>query len=376
MSEVDAVVIGAGAVGLAAARALALAGREVIVLERNAAIGEETSARNSEVIHAGLYYPAGSLKAELCVEGKRQLYDYCERKSVPHRRCGKIVVAVAAEHQPRLQALQRSAAANGVGDLEWLTATDVQRLEPNVQCTAGLWSPSTGILDSHAFMLALRGDLEQAGGSVAVLSRFESAVMEHGSLRLRCRAGDEDVEIGTRAVVNAAGLHATQVARAMPGLPPEAIPAARYAKGNYFTYTGASPFRHLVYPLPQSGGLGVHATLDLTGRVRFGPDVEWLDVETAIDDADYAVDVSRAAAFYAAVRTYWPQLADGTLQPAYAGIRPKIVGPGEPAADFRIETAGAPGAREVHLFGIESPGLTSALAIAERVRALLDGPSS
>jgi L-2-hydroxyglutarate oxidase LhgO len=376
MSEVDAVVIGAGAIGLAAARALALAGREIIVLEKNAHIGEETSARNSEVIHAGLYYPAGSLKADLCVEGKRQLYDYCERKSVPHKRCGKLVVAVAAEHQPRLQALQRSAAANGVGDVEWLTAADVQRLEPNVRCSAGLWSPSTGILDSHAFMLALRGDLEQAGGSVAVLSRFQSAVVDRGSLRLRCRAGSEDVEIGARAVVNAAGLHATQVARAMPGLQPEAIPVARYAKGNYFTYAGSSPFSHLVYPLPESGGLGVHATLDLTGRVRFGPDVEWLDAQAAIDDADYAVDPSRAAAFYAAVRTYWPELADGTLQPAYAGIRPKIVGPGEPPADFRIEAAGGPGAREVHLFGIESPGLTSALAIAERVRALLDGTSS
>ncbi len=372
MSEsIDAVVIGAGVVGLAVARALALSGREVVVLEKNHNIGEETSSRNSEVIHAGLYYPAGSLKARLCVTGKQLLYEYCSAKSIDHRRCGKVIVAATAEQRPKLEAVQQSAAANGVHDLEWLTPNQVLSLEPAVRADAGLWSPSTGIVDSHAFMLALRGDLEHAGGSVAVLSRFDRGSTAGDSLHLTCSIDGEPFELGAKTVINAAGLDATTVAAALPGLPREQIPTARYAKGNYFVYTGRSPFSHLVYPLPEDGGLGVHATLDLAGRARFGPDVQWLDAGVRPDELDYSVDETRATAFYAAIRSYWPGLADGTLSPAYSGVRPKISGPGEPAADFTIRAAGGPTSREVHLFGIESPGLTASLAIGEYVLDLL-----
>jgi L-2-hydroxyglutarate oxidase LhgO len=372
MTKIDAVVIGAGVVGLAAARALALAGREVVVLEKNKGVGEETSSRNSEVIHAGLYYPSGSSKAELCVAGKALLYEYCETKGIPYRRCGKVIVAVSPEQRGKLEALRRSAAANGVTDLDWLTAQDIRRLEPAVRAAAGLWSPSTGIVDSHALMLALRGDLEQAGGSVAVLSHFVRGERQGDALRLACRVDGETFELGARAVVNAAGLNATEVARALPGLAPDAVPTPRYAKGNYFVYTGRSPFSHLVYPLPEDGGLGVHATLDLDGRARFGPDVEWLPADTRAEDLDYAVDPARAASFYTAIRSYWPGLADGALNPAYSGVRPKVAGPGE-TADFMIRVGGDSGSREVHLFGIESPGLTASLAIGERVRDLLEG---
>ena len=372
MTEIDAVVIGAGVVGLAAARALALTGREVIVLEKNQGVGEETSSRNSEGIHAGLYYPAGSAKAELCVTGKALLYDYCETKGIAYRRCGKVIVAVGAEQRPKLEALQRSAAANGVTDLEWLTADEVHGLEPAVRAAAGLWSPSTGIVDSHALMLALRGDLEQAGGSVAVLSHFVRGERRGRALRLTCGVDGETFELDARAVVNAAGLYATEVARALPGLAADAVPTPRYAKGNYFVLTGRSPFSHLVYPLPEDGGLGVHATLDLGGRARFGPDVEWLPPGTRVEELDYAVDPARAASFYAAIRRYWPGLTDGALSPAYSGVRPKIAGPGE-TADFMIRACGDSAGREVHLFGIESPGLTASLAIGERVRDLLGG---
>lgn len=374
MSEtIEVVVIGAGVVGLAVARALAGSGREVVVIEKNEGIGEETSSRNSEVIHAGLYYPAGSLKAELCVSGKQLLYEYCSAKDIPHRRCGKVIVAVDDKQEPQLEAVRKSAAANGVMDLERLSRTDLERLEPAVRAAAGLWSPSTGIVDSHTLMLAMRGDLEQAGGSVAVLSRFERGVEDSGSLRLTCTVDGQAIELGARTVVNAAGLHATAVAHALPGLSSASVPSPRYAKGNYFVYTGRSPFTHLVYPLPEDGGLGVHATLDLAGRVRFGPDVQWLDADTRVEDLDYAVDVGRAETFFAAVRRYWPEIPDGSLSPAYSGVRPKITGPGEPAGDFVIRMGGGAQSREVHLFGIESPGLTASLAIGEHVRKLLDG---
>ncbi|HEX5048938.1 MAG TPA: NAD(P)/FAD-dependent oxidoreductase [Gammaproteobacteria bacterium] len=370
---VDTLVIGAGVVGLAIARELAQAGREVIVLEKNRRIGEETSSRNSEVIHAGLYYPRGSLKARLCVEGRERLYAYCAAKSIGHRRCGKLIVAVHEAQRPKLVALRASAAGNGVTDLDWLDAHEARALEPHVLAAAALWSPSTGIVDSHAFMLALQGDLEAAGGSLAVASRCLGAERHDDAFELQCTADGASLTLSARTVINAAGLHATQLARALGDLPANTIPAPRYAKGSYFVYAGKSPFTHLVYPLPEDGGLGVHATLDLAGRARFGPDVEWLPAGTEPKDLDYDVDPGRAAAFYAAIRAYWPGLEDGALSPAYAGVRPKISGPGDPAADFSIQASGErDGPRAVHLFGIESPGLTASLAIAAHVRAVLD----
>src|SRR5262245_44550391 len=303
---VDTLVIGAGVVGLAVARELAQAGREVIVLEKNRRIGEETSSRNSEVIHAGLYYPKGSLKARFCVEGRERLYAYCAAKGIGHRRCGKLVVAVHDAQRPKLAALRESAAANGVSDLDWLDAREARALEPNVLAAAALWSPSTGIVDSHAFMLALQGDLEAAGGSLAVLSRCLGAERHADALELLCTADGGSLRLRARTVINAAGLHATPLARALRDLPADAIPAPRYAKGSYFVYAGKSPFTHLVYPLPEDGGLGVHATLDLAGRARFGPDVEWLAAGTEPEAIDYDVESRRAAAFYAAIRAYWP----------------------------------------------------------------------
>jgi L-2-hydroxyglutarate oxidase LhgO len=377
MSDVvDAVVIGAGVVGLAIARELAVRGREVIVLEKNGAIGEETSARNSEVIHAGIYYPAGSLKARLCVEGRERLYAYCPEKGIPHRRCGKLIVAVHDAQRSKLDALGRFAAANGVADLEALDVREIAALEPAVRGVAGLWSPSTGIVDSHALMLAYRGDLERAGGSIALRARCAAAARDGELQSLSCDVDGDTTELAARVVVNAAGLHALDVARllAQPGL---ALPRARFAKGSYFVCRGKGPFTHLVYPVPEDGGLGIHATLDLAGRTRFGPNVEWLPTGTRPEDLDYAVDPRLAAAFYAAIKTYWPAIPDGSLEPAYSGVRPKISGPGEPAADFAIHAHAAPGApRIVQLFGIESPGLTASLAIATHVAALLERASA
>jgi L-2-hydroxyglutarate oxidase LhgO len=371
---VDTVVIGAGVVGLAIARELACRGREVIVLEKNRQIGEETSSRNSEVIHAGLYYAQGSLKARLCVEGKRRLYAYCAERGVDHRRCGKLIVAGGDEQRPKLEGVRRSAELNGVTDLEQLDTAQLRELEPEVSGVAALWSPSTGIVDSHGLMLALRGDLERAGGSVAVLTTCRRGVRDGALLRLACEADGDTTEVAARTVVNAGGLHAADVARALD-VPGVTAPVLRYAKGNYFVYNGASPFRHLVYPLPEDGGLGVHATLDLAGRARFGPNVEWLPPGLRADDLDYEVDPKLADTFYTAIRTYWPALPDGGLEPAYAGIRPKVNGPGEAAADFMIEARVAAGQPSVvHLFGIESPGLTAALAIGAHVAALLGPP--
>jgi L-2-hydroxyglutarate oxidase LhgO len=374
MSDVvDAVVIGAGVVGLAIARELALTGREVIVLEKNRAIGEETSARNSEVIHAGIYYPSGSLKARLCVAGRQRLYAYCEAKGIAHRRCGKLIVAAHEAQRAKLESLFRTAQSNGVLDLAWIDASEIAVLEPHVRAVAGLWSPSTGIVDSHALMLALVGDLERAGGSIALRARCAAGERDGELVRLACDVDGDTTELRARAIVNAAGLHAVDVARlfALPGPPP---PQPRYAKGNYFVCHGKSPFTHLVYPVPEDGGLGIHATLDLAGRTRFGPNVEWLPAGTRAADLDYAVDPGLAATFYAAIKTYWPGIPAGSLEPAYAGMRPKINGPGEPAADFAIHAlavAGLP--RVAQLFGIESPGLTASLAIAAHVVALLEG---
>ena len=361
---VDCVVVGAGVVGLAVARALALLGREVMVLEAANAIGTGTSSRNSEVIHAGIYYAAGSLKAQLCVRGKALLYQYCAERGVAHRRCGKLIVATSPEQEAQLHGIRQRAQANGVGDLQWLTRAQAQELEPAVECVAALLSPSTGIVDSHALMLSLQGDLEHAGGVVALNSALSHAYQAQEAIELVAADG---TCLRARLVVNAAGLHAPELARRFAGLDSIHIPRAAYAKGSYFTLAGRAPFSRLIYPVPEAAGLGVHLTLDLGGQAKFGPDVEWVD-----GPDDLVVDPRRADAFYGEVRRYWPGLKDGALAPGYAGIRPKISGPHERPADFLIQGPaqhGVPGL--VNLFGIESPGLTSALAIGEHVAAVV-----
>ena len=373
--QVDTVVIGAGVVGLAVARALALQGREVMVLEVADAFGTGTSARNSEVIHAGIYYPAGSLKSRLCVQGKQMLYDYCAERGIAHQRCGKLIVATSADQVDELRAIQQRAAANGVHDLRLLTRAEAQALEPSLQCHAALLSPSTGIVDSHGLMLSLLGDLEQAGGLLAVNSEVKSlAALEdkaQAAIKMEVFGGEESTELIARQVVNAAGLHAPALGARTQGLDLRHVPQAHFAKGNYFTLSGRAPFSRLIYPVPEPGGLGVHLTLDLGGQAKFGPDVQWVD-----SPHDLEVDAARGNAFYAEVRRYWPELRDGALQPGYAGIRPKISAPGEPAADFVIQGPrehGVPGL--VNLFGIESPGLTSCLALGAATVEALNGDS-
>jgi L-2-hydroxyglutarate oxidase LhgO len=368
MDKVDAVVIGAGVVGLAVARALALSpqlrGAQVLVIEAADAIGTGTSSRNSEVIHAGLYYPQGSLKARFCVQGRRQLYAYCQDRGVAHKRCGKLIVATGPDQHAQLQAIAGKAAANGVEDLQWLAADQARALEPSLHCTAALLSPQTGIIDSHGLMLALQGDLENAGGLVALHSALDRARWTGSGFVLQMADG---TEFFSARVVNAAGLSAPDLARRFDGMPQEALPQAYYAKGNYFTLAGRAPFSRLIYPVPEAAGLGVHLTLDLGGQAKFGPDVQWVQTPD-----DLQVDPRRGDAFYDQVRRYWPDLPDGALQPGYAGIRPKISGPDEAAADFRVMGPAEhrlPGL--VHLMGIESPGLTSCLALADHVVDLL-----
>jgi L-2-hydroxyglutarate oxidase LhgO len=363
MDRIDAVVVGAGAIGLAVARELALRGLETLVLEAEAGIGYGISSRNSEVIHAGIYDAPGSLKATLCVAGRRLLYPYCETHGVGHSRCGKLVVAATPGQVETLRSIERRAAANGVEGLRWLGSAEASELEPALHGEAALLSTATGIIDSHALMLAYLGDLERAGGSLVLRSPLESAVARGDGFVLRV-GGRAPLEIEARILVNAAGLHAPALAGRIGGLAPAHVPRPWFAKGNYYALAGRSPFTHLVYPVPEPGGLGVHLTLDLAGQARFGPDVEWLAAD-APEAIDYAVDPVRGAAFYAAIRRYWPALKDGALAPAYSGVRPKLQGPGEPARDFLLQGPEAHGvAGLMNLFGIESPGLTASLAIA------------
>ena len=365
MDEVECLVVGAGAVGLAVAAALARSGREVVVLEREGLIGSHTSSRSSEVIHAGIYYPKDSAKARLCLRGRAMLYAYCAERGVAHARPGKIIVATAAGQQARLAAIAAAATANGVDDLAPLGRADLARLEPELAGVAGLFSPSTGLVDSHGLMLALRGDAEDHGAMIAFGTRFVAARPAGRGLEVEAGDAAGTLRLRTRLLVNAAGLVAGRVASGIAGLPPAHRRTVHYCKGSYYGLRGRAPFRHLIYPVPERDGLGVHLTLDLAGRARFGPDTEW------VDRLDYAVDPGRAQGFYAAIRSYWPGLPDGALVPDYAGIRPKLFPAGGPATDFAIEgpeTHGIPGL--VNLFGIESPGLTASLAIAEEVAAL------
>jgi len=365
MEQIDSVVIGAGVVGLAVARALALAGHEVLVLESEGAIGTGTSSRNSEVIHAGIYYPQGSLKARLCVAGRHALYAYAAERGIGHRPCGKLIVATQPSQLAELESIMAKARANGVDDLVLLDRDEAVSMEPQLSCVAAVHSPSTGIIDSHAYMLALQGDLENAGGVVAFKSPVVGARLHGGAIELETADG---TALRCARLVNAAGLGAPALARAFEGLPPTAVPQAYFAKGSYFVLGGPAPFGRLIYPVPEPGGLGVHLTLDLGGQAKFGPDVQWVD-----SPDDLVVEPARGDAFYAQVRKYWPALPDGALSAGYAGIRPKISGPGEPAADFVIQGVEQHGVRGlVNLFGIESPGLTSSIEIARCVADMLE----
>lgn len=361
-TDFDIVIVGAGVIGLAAARALSLSGFSVLVIEREAQIGMHQSSRNSEVIHAGLYYKPGSLKARACVEGRGRLYAYCEHHAITHRRIGKFIVAVNDEQVGRLEAIKTTAEANGVDDLVLISGDEAKRAEPQLACAAALISPSTGILDSHGYMLALQGEAEAHGAAFVFNTTFERAALEQGLVRL-WTGGADGAALSCRLLVNCAGFSAPALAQKIDGFPLSAIPKGDLAKGNYFTLAGRSPFSRLIYPVPEPGGLGVHLTIDLGGQARFGPDVEWLD------KVDYTVDPTRGARFYAAIRSYWPALPDDALQPAYAGIRAKTGGR-DATQDFVIagpQDHGCPGV--LACFGIESPGLTSSLALAEIVAA-------
>lgn len=366
-------MIGAGVIGLAVARELALAGRKVIVLERERHFGMHTSSRNSEVIHAGIHYPIGSLKARTCVAGRDLLYRYCAERGIAHRRCGKLIVANTEAQFEQLSAIESQARGNGVFDLQWFDGAQARRREPALACYAALHSPSTGIIDSHAYMLSLLADAEAHGAQIAYGTAVSSLHPTSSGIDI-CIESEPLPVLRARSVVNCAGLDAHRVAGSIEGFPAKHIPIVRYAKGSYFALAGRAPFERLIYPVPVPGGLGIHMTVDMAGRARFGPDVEWIDaIYDAIDYVvDYAVDEARAQKFYGAIRQYWPALADGKLSPAYAGVRPKLAGPDGAAADFCISGPPQHGvAGVVNLFGIESPGLTASLAIAAHVAAMV-----
>lgn len=371
MDKIDCAIIGAGVVGLAAARELALAGREVVIIESDRHVGAVTSGRNSEVIHAGLYYPVGSLKARLCTAGKKMLYDYCVSCHVPHRRCGKLIVATSAAEVEKLTGILRSAAANGVEDLQLLTRAEASAMEAEIECLAALLSPSSGIVDSHALMQALLADAEEGGAVLALQSSVVRGEVRPDGILLEVQTADgEQSRLLAHTVINAAGLFATALAARINGLSATHIPAPYFAKGSYYSLARRAPFSRLVYPVPEQGGLGVHFTLDLGNQAKFGPDAEWLEIGAA-EEINYGVDPQRAEQFYSEIRKYWPALPDNALQPAYAGVRPKIA-PAGVEADFLIQGPAIHGiAGLVNLFGIESPGLTASLAIAQELRALL-----
>ncbi|ACK52659.1 FAD dependent oxidoreductase [Methylocella silvestris BL2] len=370
METVDCVVIGAGAVGLAIARALAMRGREVIVVESARGIGTGNSSRNSEVIHAGIYYPPGSLMAKFCVAGRQALYAYCRSQGIAFETCGKLIVATNEAEAGSLGAIQKRAALNGV-ELTYLASHEARRLNPELACVGALFSPLTGILDSHGFMLALQAEMEAHGGVLALESPALGGRLRDEGIELEI-GGADPMRLNCRSVVNSAGLGASALARRLEGLDAAHVPETYLAKGNYFSLSGQRPqFAQLIYPVPAPGGLGVHLTFDLAHQMRFGPDVEWIEQES------YTVDPDRARGFYEAIRRYWPGLQDGALQPAYCGVRPKLAPEGAPAQDFRISGPREHGVRGlVNLFGVESPGLTAALAIADHVVRLIDEPQA
>lgn len=362
--SIDCVVIGAGVIGLAIAREMAAAGLETVVLEKEHRIGTAASARNSEVIHAGIYYEPGSLKARTCVAGKAMLYDYCRERGIGHSQCGKLIVATARDEVPALRQILAKAEANGVNDLVLLDRSQAIDLEPELHCEAALLSPSTGILDSHALMLSLQGDLENSGGAVAVESAVNGGTVTADGVLLQV-GGDDEFELLAQRVINSAGLGASAVATRIDGMPADRVPSVHLAKGSYFSCNHRAPFSHLVYPVPHEYALGVHLTLDLAGRVRFGPDMEW------VESLDYDVDPQRAESFYREIRRYWPGLPDESLSPDYSGIRSKLQGPNEKARDFCIQGPGDHGVPGlVNLYGMESPGLTACLGIGAYVRDL------
>lgn len=373
MDRVDCVVIGAGVVGLAVSRNLAMQGFETILLERENAFGTVSSARNSEVIHAGIYYSAGSLKAKLCVAGNRLLYEYAKSHQVQFNPCGKLIVASSAPQDLDLEDILQKATNNGVPKMSRLTKEQVLALEPNLNAFSALLSESTGVIDSHGYMLSLLGGFEDAGGMIAYQSPLIKAtpIQDGENGYLLEVGGEEPFQLETKYLINCAGLSAPAIAAKIEGLQNQYIPKAYFAKGNYFSLSGKSPFSRLIYPVPEPGGLGVHLTLDMGGQAKFGPDVEWLDIDRE-EQINYTVDKDRGQKFYAAVRQYWPGLQDGALNADYSGVRAKISAPGEPAADFRIDDQQIHGLEGlINLYGFESPGLTSSLAIAQEVVGLL-----